>query len=41
MKSGYVKVALKSEIPIGEIKMAKLGDQEVLIANVNARAKVL
>ena len=35
MESGYVKVAVKSEIPIGKMKMVKLGDKEVLIANVN------
>ena len=35
MESGYVKAALKSEIPVGKMKMVKLGDKEVLIANVN------
>ncbi len=35
MESGYVKSAQKSEIPIGKMKMVKLGDKEVLIANVN------
>lgn len=35
MESGYVKAAEKSEIPTGKMKMVKLGDKEVLIANVN------
>jgi nitrite reductase/ring-hydroxylating ferredoxin subunit len=35
MESGYVKAAVKSEIPAGKMKKVKLGDKEVLIANVN------
>jgi 3-phenylpropionate/trans-cinnamate dioxygenase ferredoxin subunit len=35
LKSGYVNVAGKSEIPIGKMKMVKLEDKEILIANVN------
>ena len=35
MEPGYVQAALKSEIPDGRVKMVKLGDKEVLIANVN------
>jgi nitrite reductase/ring-hydroxylating ferredoxin subunit len=35
MESGYVRAAGKSEIPIGKMKMVRLGDKEVLIANVN------
>lgn len=35
MESGYVRVAGKSEIPIGKMKMVKLEDKEILIANVN------
>jgi 3-phenylpropionate/trans-cinnamate dioxygenase ferredoxin subunit len=31
----FVKVAEASEIPVGKMKMVKLGDKEVLIANVN------
>jgi nitrite reductase/ring-hydroxylating ferredoxin subunit len=34
MESGYRKVALKSEIPVGKMRMVKLGDKEVLIVNV-------
>ena len=30
----FVKVAAKSEIPIGKMKMVKLGETEVLIVNV-------
>ncbi len=35
MESEYVKAAVKSEIPIGKMKMVKIGEKEVLIANVN------
>ena len=31
----FVKVAEASEIPVGKMKMVKLGDKEVLVANVN------
>ncbi len=33
----YVKVAEKSEIPVGEMKAVKLGDKDILIANVNGK----
>lgn len=32
---GFVKVAETSEIPVGKMKMVKLEDKEILIANVN------
>jgi 3-phenylpropionate/trans-cinnamate dioxygenase ferredoxin subunit len=34
-KLGFVKVAETSEIPAGKMKMVKLEDKEILIANVN------
>ena len=35
MESGYVKIAAKSEIPVGKMKMVRLDGKEILIANVN------
>ena|SRR5271157_4570232 len=35
MESGYVRVAGKSEIPVGKMKAVKLEGKEILIANVN------
>ena len=35
MESGYVRVADKSEIPIGKIKKVMVQDKEILVANVN------
>jgi nitrite reductase/ring-hydroxylating ferredoxin subunit len=35
MTLSFVKVAETSEVPVGKMKMVKLGDKEVLIANVN------
>ena len=35
MESGYVRVAGKSEIPIGKMKKVTLQGKEILIANVN------
>ncbi len=32
---GFVKVAEASEIPIGQMRLVKLGDKEILIANVD------
>lgn len=34
---GFVKVAETSEIPVGKMKMVKLENKEVLIANVNGK----
>ncbi len=33
----YVKVAEKSQIPVGAMKTVKLGEKEILIANVNGK----
>lgn len=35
MESGHVRVAGKSEIPVGKMKMVRLDGKEILIANVN------
>ena len=35
MESGYVRAAGKSEIEVGRMKKVVLGEQEVLIVNVN------
>jgi nitrite reductase/ring-hydroxylating ferredoxin subunit len=35
MESTYTKAASKSDIAIGSMKMVKLGEKEVLIANVD------
>ena len=35
MESGYVKIAAKLEILVGKMKMVRLDDKEILIANVN------
>lgn len=35
METGYVRVAGKSEIPVGRMKMVKLEGKEILIANVS------
>jgi 3-phenylpropionate/trans-cinnamate dioxygenase ferredoxin subunit len=35
LEGGYTRVAGKSEVPVGKMKVVKLGDKEVLIANVN------
>jgi nitrite reductase/ring-hydroxylating ferredoxin subunit len=35
LKSDFVRVAGKEEIPIGKMKMVKFLDREILIANVN------
>ncbi len=37
MGSGYVKAATASEIPVGKTKIVKLGDKELLIANVSGK----
>jgi 3-phenylpropionate/trans-cinnamate dioxygenase ferredoxin subunit len=34
-KLGFVKVAETSDIPVGKMKMVKLGDKEILISNVD------
>jgi nitrite reductase/ring-hydroxylating ferredoxin subunit len=31
----FIKVVETSEIPLGQMKVVKLGEKEVLIANVN------
>jgi nitrite reductase/ring-hydroxylating ferredoxin subunit len=35
LESDFVRVAGKAEIPMGKMKMVKLEDKEILIANVN------
>lgn len=35
MEAGYVRVAGKSEVPVGKMKAVKLEGKEILIANVN------
>jgi len=35
MESGYVRVAEKSEVPVGKTKAIKVQGKEVMIANVN------
>jgi 3-phenylpropionate/trans-cinnamate dioxygenase ferredoxin component len=37
MASGYVKVALKADIPVGKMKLVKAGEKEVLLANVEEK----
>lgn len=34
---GFVKVAETSEVPVGKMKMIKLEEKEILIANVNGK----
>jgi 3-phenylpropionate/trans-cinnamate dioxygenase ferredoxin subunit len=34
---GFVKVAEMPEIPVGKMKMVKLGEKEILIANVDGK----
>jgi len=34
---GFVKVAETSEVPVGKMKMIKIEEQEILIANVNGK----
>ena len=41
MESGYVRVAGKSEIPIGKMKKVTLQGKEILIANVNGSFYVI
>ena len=35
MESGYIRVAGKTEVPVGKMKAVKLQGKEILIANVN------
>ena len=35
METGFIKVANKDDIPVGKIKKVRLGDKDVLIANVS------
>ena len=35
METGFIRVANKSEIPLGKLKRVQLDGKEVLIANVN------
>jgi nitrite reductase/ring-hydroxylating ferredoxin subunit len=35
MESGYVRIAEKTEVPVGKMKAFKLEGKEILIANVN------
>ena len=35
LESSFVKAAAKSEIPLGKMKMVKIEQEEILVANVN------
>jgi len=37
INSGYIKIAVKSEIPIGKMKKFKISDKEILVANVDGK----